>query len=61
MNEPDDSSDHHALNDSKHSNVPSRVLKFGELAKGKNELLIEHQGQTYSLRSTKNGKLLLNK
>ncbi|MEQ9406680.1 MAG: hemin uptake protein HemP [Fuerstiella sp.] len=36
-------------------------VRFTQLADGKNELTIEHEGQLYRLRATKNGKLLLNK
>lgn len=43
------------------ANTDRRVLRFSELSCGKSELLIEHHGQTYLLRVTKNGKLLLNK
>lgn len=38
-----------------------RPLTFSQLSEGKNELTIEHEGQLYRLRATKNGKLLLNK
>lgn len=36
-------------------------VTFSQLAGGKNELTIEHEGQLYRLLATKNGKLLLNK
>lgn len=37
------------------------VVRFTELPKEGNEVLIEHDGQIYRLRLTKNGKLILNK
>lgn len=36
-------------------------LSFEELAKGANEVVIEHDNQLYRLRLTRNGKLILNK
>lgn len=40
----------------------SRVrLRSEELFRGRNELIIEHQGQEYRLRLTRNDKLILNK
>jgi hemin uptake protein HemP len=38
-----------------------KPVSFAQLAGGKAELAIEHEGQLYRLRTTKNGKLLLNK
>jgi hemin uptake protein HemP len=35
--------------------------QFAELSSGGQEVLIEHEGHTYRLRRTKNGKLILNK
>lgn len=61
MNDPNDPLGHLALNVGKQSNAEPCAFRFSELADGKSELLIEHQGQTYLLRVTKNGKLLLNK
>lgn len=43
------------------SSAESKPVQFHEIANGKNEVTIEHDGQTYRLRVTKNGKLLLNK
>ncbi len=40
---------------------PHRIVKFEEIAGGSSEVVIEHAGQTYRLRATKNGRLLLNK
>jgi hemin uptake protein HemP len=40
---------------------PYRIVKFEDLAGGSAEVVIEHAGQTYRLRATKNGRLLLNK
>ena len=37
----------------------SRVLKSQDLLQGSKEVLITHHGETYRLRETKNGKLLL--
>jgi len=34
---------------------------FDQLSRGSNEVLIEHRGQLYRLRRTRNGKLILNK
>ncbi len=36
-------------------------LKSQELFRGTHELIIEHQGQEYRLRLTRNDKLILNK
>ncbi len=36
-------------------------LSFQMISSGKTEVTIEHEGQLYRLRVTKNGKLLLNK
>lgn len=36
-------------------------VAFDQLAQGQSEVLIEYQGQFYRLRSTRNGKLVLNK
>ncbi|GAB5444182.1 MAG: hypothetical protein Fues2KO_45310 [Fuerstiella sp.] len=41
--------------------VPQIRLSFTEVAKGQTEIIIEHEGQDYRLRATRNGKLLLNK
>jgi len=38
-----------------------RTVTFEEIAGGSAEVVIEHAGQTYRLRATKNGRLLLNK
>lgn len=43
-----------------HSADP-RVVSFNEIAGGTAEVIIEHEGQKYRLRSTRNGRLLLNK
>lgn len=37
------------------------VVSFEELAGGRAEISIDHEGQRYRLRATKNGRLLLNK
>lgn len=34
---------------------------FSQLAQGSHEVLVEHEGQIYRLRLTRNGKLILNK
>ena len=39
----------------------TKPINFSTLANGQRELTIEHEGQFYKLRVTKNGKLLLNK
>ena len=39
---------------------PPRVA-FESMAGGRNEVMIEYQGQVYRLRATRNGKLILNK
>ncbi|MCA9038465.1 MAG: hemin uptake protein HemP [Planctomycetaceae bacterium] len=36
-------------------------VTFSQLAGGRTECAIEHEGQLYRLRVTKNGKLILNK
>jgi hemin uptake protein HemP len=40
---------------------PEASVSFSVLAQGRSEITIEHDGQQYRLRATKNGKLLLNK
>jgi hemin uptake protein HemP len=37
------------------------VVSFSEIAGGTTEVIIEHEGQKYRLRATRNGRLLLNK
>ena len=36
-------------------------LSFDQLCDGRSEIIIEHQGQQYRLRTTRNGGLILNK
>ena len=38
-----------------------RIVRFSEIADGTTEVIIEHEGQRYRLRATRNGRLLLNK
>lgn len=38
-----------------------RVVQFSDIACGTAEVVIEHEGQKYRLRATRNGRLLLNK
>ena len=38
-----------------------RTVLFNEMAGGGTEVIIEHEGQRYRLRATRNGRLLLNK
>jgi hemin uptake protein HemP len=38
-----------------------RLVRFRDLSRDTNEVLIEHDGQIYRLLLTRNGKLLLNK
>lgn len=38
-----------------------RVLDSQDLLQGAKEILISHRGETYRLRETRNGKLLLGK
>ncbi len=40
---------------------PRRRIQSGELLAGAEEVLIEHEGQTYRLRLTRRGKLILHK
>ena len=37
------------------------VVSFEEISGGTSEVVIEHMGQRYVLRATRNGRLLLNK
>lgn len=41
--------------------APQPRLKSQDLFRGTHELIIEHQGQEYRLRLTRNDKLILNK
>ncbi len=38
-----------------------RLVVFNDIAGGTAEVIIEHEGQRYRLRATRNGRLLLNK
>ncbi|MBI1349140.1 hemin uptake protein HemP [bacterium] len=38
-----------------------RTISSRDLMQGQRELLIDHDGETYRLRVTRNGKLILNK
>ncbi|MCA8989633.1 MAG: hemin uptake protein HemP [Planctomycetaceae bacterium] len=40
---------------------PVPCLTFEQLSGGQREVLVEHDGQIYRLRLTKNNKLILNK
>ncbi|MBR9801939.1 hemin uptake protein HemP [bacterium] len=40
---------------------PVSPIRFRDLAQGVTEVLVEHEGQVYRLRLTRNGKLILNK
>jgi hemin uptake protein HemP len=42
-------------------NTARRTLASGALLNGHREVLIEHAGEIYSLRHTRNGKLILTK
>lgn len=44
-----------------HAEQQAVRLRFLDLARGRNEVQIEHRGQIYRLRVTRNGKLILNK
>ncbi|WP_083842818.1 hemin uptake protein HemP [Schlesneria paludicola] len=37
------------------------TFRYTDLSQSSNEVLIEHEGQLYRLRMTRNGKLILNK
>ena len=43
------------------SAVPHRRIRSSELLAGEREILIEHSGETYRLRHTSQGKLILTK
>jgi hemin uptake protein HemP len=40
---------------------PPGILRADRLFQGRQEILIDHQGETYRLRITRNGKLILTK
>jgi hemin uptake protein HemP len=40
---------------------PQPVVSFEEISGGASEILIAYEGQTYRLRTTRNGRLVLNK
>jgi len=42
-------------------NCPPEILRADLLFHGSQEILIDHKGETYRLRITKNGKLILTK
>ena len=41
--------------------VPPLVFDSDSLFQGRNEIMIQHHGDIYRLRITRNGKLILNK
>lgn len=41
--------------------IPGRHLLAEDLFNGSNTLLVQHEGETYTLRRTRNGKLILTK
>ncbi len=41
--------------------VPLPVINSDYLFRGRNEVMIQHRGDIYRLRITRNGKLILNK
>jgi hemin uptake protein HemP len=43
------------------SGKPPRRVNSAQLLLGSDRLLIEHQGELYTLRQTRNGKLILTK
>lgn len=43
------------------TNPPPRRIRSEEILHGDVEVLIDHQGETYRLRKTRNGKLILQK
>lgn len=43
------------------SAIPRRTLLSEQLLRGQEEVLVVHQGQTYRLRATRSGKLILTK
>ena len=43
------------------ASAPPRTIPSDELLKGMREVLIEHLGEYYRLRLTRNGKLILQK
>ena len=59
------SADSAVLHDSGEAFAPNpdvqRIVLFNDIAGGTPEVIIEHEGQRYRLRATRNGRLLLNK
>ncbi len=45
----------------KGASLRQRVLDSDDLLRGDNEVLIDHHGEIYRLRETRNGKLILGK
>ena len=62
---PDDDSTRRSLenagNSRENTEQDARLVAFESMARGRNEVMIEYQGQVYRLRATRNGKLILNK
>ncbi|TWU35768.1 hypothetical protein Q31b_52030 [Novipirellula aureliae] len=48
-------------NDSAIRQIESKIVHFNELARCGEEVWIEHEGQLYRLRLTRQGKLILTK
>lgn len=53
--------DDHQSPPSDETNAPLRTIPSDELLRGTREVLIEHLGELYRLRLTRNGKLILQK
>jgi hemin uptake protein HemP len=61
MNDSEQTAKPH-LEESPHAEADAlRMIRSEELLAGKLEVLIEHDGQTYRLRLTRSGKLILHK
>ena len=61
MNDPHDKSSEEPASPAEPQSEPAPVIRSEELLRGTREVLIQHAGELYRLRLTRNGKLILQK
>jgi hemin uptake protein HemP len=44
-----------------HQGTPPRIVESSDVFRGRNEVMIRHEGAIYRLKITRQGKLILNK
>jgi len=58
---PDISADRAASDQAWQQHIAEKIVRFADLARCGDEIWIEHRGQLYRLRETRQGKLILTK